>query len=248
MRHLFASILILAACLLPLTDALGQELTGTVIDEETREVVPITHVINKRTLKGTLTNDNGHFSISLAWGDTIVFSNIAYQYLFFIYNDSATSLEDVVVELKEQNYLLSEASIFSYKLTSNKNKEIELMDPLIPDNEELEDGRIMRAGVQNPAEFLYNLFGSKPRQLRMLAQLRAEDAYRLKLEESNNREKVTELTGLSREELEAFMFYCKFAPVYMSTMNDYQFLISVKTCFEQYVKERELEQFLEQFD
>ena len=226
----------------------AQELSGIVIDEKTQEVVPGTHVINKRTFKGTLTDETGRFSISLEWGDTIVFSNIAYQYLYFIYNDSSTALTDAVAELKEQNYLLSEVSIFSYKLTSNKDKEIVLKEPLLPGNEELGDGRIMQAGVQNPAEFLYNLFGSKPRQLRALAQLQAEDAYRRKLEESNNREIVVDLTGLSQEELEAFMFYCKFAPVYMNTLNDYQFLMSVKRCFQQYVKERELEEFLEQFD
>ena len=248
MRQYVLVKLFLIGCLILMHEVRAQELHGIVIDEDTREVVPGTHVINKRTLKGTLTNDNGSFTIGLQWGDTIVFSNIAYQYFFFIYNDSSTSLVDVLVELKEQNYLLNEASIFSYKLTSNKNKEIVLEDPLIPDNEELDDGQIMRAGISNPAEFLYNLFGSKPRQLRALALLKAEDAYRLKLEESDNRQKVTELTGLSREELEAFMFYCKFAPVYMSTLNDYQFLISVKLCFQQYVKERELEDFLQQFD
>ncbi len=238
MRQSLIILLIATGYFLPSNSIRAQVLSGTVIDEKTREVIPVTHVINKRTLKGTLTNDNGHFSISLTWGDTIVFSNIVYQYFFFIYNDSTTLLEEVMVEMKEQNYLLDDASIFSYKLTSNKNKAIELHQPLIPDNEELDDGKIMRAGVQNPAEFLYNLFGSKPRQLRILAQLKAEDAYRLKLEESNNRQKVIELTGLSKDELEAFMFYFKFAPVYMSTMNDYQFLISVKQCFEQYVKER----------
>lgn len=226
----------------------GQELSGIVVDEKSRETVPGTHVINKRTYKGTLTDENGKFEIQLEWGDTIVFSNIAYQYFYFIYNDSTTALKNVLVELKEQNYLLSEVSIFSYKLTSNKDKEIILKEPLIPPSEELSDGRIMDAGVQNPAEFLYNLFGSKPRQLRLLAQLKAEEAYRLKLEESNNRQKVVELTGLSQAELEAFMFYCKFAPVYMSTLNDYEFLISVKRCFRQYVKERELEEFLQQFD
>lgn len=248
MRHFLWMTLVLMSLIFPGGNLQAQELSGIVIDEKTQEVVPGTHVINKRTFKGTLTDETGRFSISLEWGDTIVFSNIAYQYLYFIYNDSSTALTDAVAELKEQNYLLSEVSIFSYKLTSNKDKEIVLKDPLIPGNEELGDGRIVRAGVQNPAEFLYNLFGSKPRQLRALAQLQAEDAYRRKLEESNNREIVVELTGLSQEELEAFMFYCKFAPVYMNTLNDYQFLLSVKRCFEQYVKERELEEFLEQFD
>lgn len=226
----------------------GQTLNGVVIDAKSKEVVPGTHVINKRTLKGTMTNANGSFTISLVWGDTIVFSNIAYQYFYFIYNDSSSVLKDALVELKEQNYLLHEVSIFSYKLTSNKNREIKLKEPSLPRSEELDDGRIVRASIANPAEYLYNLFGSKPRQLRMLAQLRAEEAYRDKLEESNNRESVIHLTGLSQEELEAFMFYCKFAAVQMSTMNDYEFLISVQYCFREYVKERELEEFLEQFD
>lgn len=248
MRQFFAYSSLLWLCLTFSGNLSAQELSGIVIDEQTRKVVPNTHVINKRTLKGTLTNDGGSFTISLSWGDTIVFSNIAYQYFYFIYQDSATELTDAMVEMKEQNYLLSEVSIFSYELTTNKDKEIVLNDPLIPSGEDLDDGTIIRAGIQNPAEFLYNLFGSKPRQLRILAQLKAEDAYRLKLEESNNRKGVVELTGLSQEELEAFMFYCKFAPVYMNTMNDYQFLISVKHCFQEYVKERELEEFLEQFD
>lgn len=248
MRQFFGHTLLLWLCFVFSGTLTGQELSGIVIDGKAKKVVPNTHVINKSTLKGTLTNENGRFSIKLTWGDTIVFSNIAYQYFYFIYQDSASELTDVLVELKEQNYLLSEVSIFSYELTTNKDREIVLSKPLLPSSQDLSDGTIQRAGVQNPAEFLYNLFGSKPRQLKMLAQLKAEDAYRLKLDESNNRSRVVELTGLSQEELEAFMFYCKFASVYMSTMNDYQFLISVKYCFQEYVKERELEEFLEQFD
>ena len=226
----------------------AQSLTGVVVDKKTGELLPNTHVVNKRSLKGSLTDEEGRFKIKLQWGDTIVFSNIAYQYFYFIYNDSSTVLEDALVELQEQNYLLNEVSIFSYKLTSNKDREIVLKEPSLPRNEDLKDGRIINATPANPAEFLYNLFGSKPRQLRMLAQLKAEDAYREKLEESNNRQSVVQLTGLSREELEAFMFYCKFSPVNMRSMNDYEFLLSVQHCFREYVRERELENFLQQFD
>lgn len=225
-----------------------QTLSGWAIDKENKETVPGVHVINKRTLKGTLTDDLGYFSISLDWGDTIVFSNIAYKYFYFGYTDSSTALTDVVIKMEEQNYLLSEVSVFSYKLTSNEDKEVVLKEPLYPKSEDLGDGRIIEAGPSSPAEFLYNLFASKPRQLRILAQLKREDAYRKKLEESNNRESVVELTGLSREELEAFMFYCKYIPVQMRTLNDYQFLRSVQRCYYEYVKEQELEDFLEQFD
>lgn len=227
---------------------MAQKLEGQVVDEKTRKVIEGVHVVNKRTLKGTITNAAGHFEISLEKGDTIVFSNIAYQYLYFIYKDSSTALRNVVVELKEQNYLLEEASIFSYKLSSNQPEEIVLQKPATPTNDELREERIMNAGINNPAEYLYNLFGSKPRQLRELARLKRLEKYRSKLEQSNNRHSVVVLTGLSRDDLEAFMFYCKFAPVRMETLNDYEFLLSVQHCFEMYVKDREMEEFLQQWD
>ena len=226
----------------------AQQLSGVVIDENTNEVLPGTHVINKRTLKGTLTSEAGTFTLSISWGDTVVFSNIAYQYFYFIYSDSSTALNDVVIELKEQNYLLGDVSIFSYKLTTNKDREMEIKPPKMPSNEKLGDGKILNAGPGQPAEYLYNLFGSKPRQLRMLAQLKAEDYYREVLEQNSNRQNVEKITGLTKENLEAFMFYCKYSSARMRTMNDYDFLVSVQRCYKLYVEERELENFLEQFD
>lgn|GEM_PF-97216 len=225
-----------------------QFVDGWVLDEKTEETVPGVHVINKSTLKGTTTDANGYFSLKLTLGDTIIFSNIAYKYFYFIYSDSTVALEEVVIKMEEQNYLLDEVSVFSYTLTTNKPQEMPLRKPAIPSNSEIRDPELMDAGVDNPAEYLYNLFGSKPKQLRRLAQLKAEDAYRDKLEESNNRSAVVRLTGLSQEELEAFMFYCKFARVNMYSLNDYEFLLSVQACYRQYVKERELEGFLDQFN
>ena len=238
----FSLFLIFSFC------AQAQELSGWVVDSEDSTTIPFVHVINKSTLKGTVTDDNGYFKLKISFGDTVVFSNISYQYFYFVYRDSSSALRDVIIEMKEQNYLLHEVSIFSYRLTSNEDKPMKLEKPLLPSMEETSDGRIIRAGPSNPAEFLYNLFGSKPRQLRMLAKLKAEDAYRQKLKENNNRESVVTLTGLSRQELEAFMFYCKYSRVRMKTMNDYEFLRSVQSCYAQYVKERELEDFLQQFD
>lgn len=225
-----------------------QYIDGWVLDGKTKETVPGVHVINKSTLKGTTTDGDGYFSLKLERGDTIIFSNIAYKYFYFIYSDSTVVLNEVVIKMEEQNYLLDEVSVFSYTLTTNKPKEMPLRKPSIPSNDQIRDPELIAAGINNPAEFLYNLFGSKPKQLRKLAELKAEDAYRDKLEESNNRTAVVRLTGLSQKELEAFMFYCKFALVNMNILNDYEFLLSVQACYRQYVKERELDDFLDQFD
>lgn len=243
---------ILLACLSLFTSgAWAQEneiLNGWVLDGKVKETVPGVHVINTRTLNGTVSDADGFFEIELQKGDSILFSNIAFKYLYFVYRDS-TVLEEVVIEMEEQNYLLDEVSVFSYELTTNKPRAIELRKPAVKSNDEIRPRTYVKANsLQNPAEYLYNLFGSKPRQLRKLAELEAEDAYRRKLEESNNRNAVVSLTGLDREELEAFMFYCKYVPINMNRLNDYEFLLAVKACFYRYMKDRELEGFLDQFD
>lgn len=241
-------LILLALPFFAQNDSLEKTLDGWVLDGNSKETVPGVHVINKRSLQGTITDENGYFEIELQKGDSIIFSNIAYKYFYFIYENDSINLSEVIVAMEEQNYLLAEVSVFSYELTTNKPKEIRLKKPNIPANREIKDPEIIKAGIDNPAEYLYNLFGSKPKQLRKLAQLKAEDAYREKLEESNNRSAVMRMTGLSRQELEAFMFYCKYVPVNMNQLNDYEFLISVQACFRRYMKDRELEGFLEQFD
>ncbi len=228
--------------------SLAQSLSGYLVDTETNEFIPATHVINTRTYKGTLTNGNGAFSIELQWGDTIVFSNIAYRYFYFVYQDSSSALTDVIIEMEEQNYLLNEVGVYSYQLTTNEEKQIQIMKPSVPGNNQIKDEEIIKASALNPVDLLYNLFGSKPQELMELARLKEEDAYRHKLHENNNRKSVVSLTGLSYEELEAFMFYCKYSPVRMHSLNDYQFLLSVQRCYKQYVKEKEMEDFLNQFD
>ncbi len=232
---------------IPLSGQATETLNGWVLDGKSQETVPGVHVINKRTLKGTVSDQDGYFELELIKGDSILFSNIAFKYLYFVYRDS-TVLEDVVIQMEEQNYLLDEVSVFSYTLSTNKPRAMVLKKPAIKSNNEIRDRQPLEATLANPAEYLYNLFGSKPRQLRKLAQLKAEDAYREKLEESNNRESVIKLTGLRRDELEAFMFYCKYVPVGMNRLNDYEFLLAVQACFKRYMKDRELEGFLEQFD
>jgi hypothetical protein len=231
------------------TSAVAQKkLSGWVVDSLKKETIPAAHVVNKTTYKGTITDGDGFFSIKIKVGDTVVISNLGYQYYYFIYRDSTAALSDVVVKMVEENYLLSEVNVTSYKLTTNKPKAIPLKKPRIPANQELRSDLSMLASDLEAGGMIYAMFSSKAEQLAKLRQLQIEDSYRKKLERSNNRQSVIKLTGLSVNELEQFMFYCKFSAVNMHSLNDYDFLRNVQACFRSYVKEKELEGFLEQFD
>src|SRR3954465_11899111 len=74
-RH---STLFLLLFLLPLLTAQAQKLNITGKVTEGKEVIPGVSVRVKGTNQGTLTNNEGKFTLSAAIGDTLIFNHISY--------------------------------------------------------------------------------------------------------------------------------------------------------------------------
>ena len=219
---------------------------GTVVTKDSAIAVPNTHVINKRSYAGTITNGIGEFMIPVLKGDTLVFSNVGFQ--FYYHAITGTEGDNLLIKLVTRNYLLDEVSVNAYKLTSNDPKPMAVGEPMIPKSENLSQPEPLAPTLANPVDYLYYLFSRKPKQLEKLRQLYAADAYKRKLREGNNREILVQITGLPREELEAFMFYCKYSDTYIRTVNDYDFLLSLLLCYDQYEKEKALNKLLDEQD
>jgi hypothetical protein len=215
---------------------------GTVVDQDSANLIPNTHVINKRTFSGTITNGIGEYMIPARIGDTLVFSNVSFQ--FYYHTVTGKEPENLVIKMKTRNYLLDEVSVTAYKLTSNDPKPMPIGTPMIPKTEDLRQPEPLAPTIANPVDYLYYLFSRRAKQLERLRTLQMEDYYRQKLREGNNREILVMLTGLPREELEAFMFYCKYSDTYINTLNDYEFLISLLNCYEQYERDKTVEKLL----
>lgn len=219
---------------------------GTVYTQDSVKRLPNTHVINKRTYAGTITNGIGEFRMGARVGDTLVFSNVSYS--FYYHTVTGKEGDNLIIKMKMRNFLLDEVSVTAYKLTSNDPKTMPIGKPMIPKNEDIRTPESLAPTLGNPVDYLYYLFSRRPKQLEKLRQLQAEDYYRRKLTEGNNRQILVELTGLPREELEAFMFYCKYADTYINTLNDYDFLISLLKCYDQYIRDQEVNQLLDEQD
>ncbi len=76
MLHRLVVILVLVTAVCSGTFA--QKVSGSVKDESTREPVPFANVWLKGTLQGTMTDTNGHFSISSPKNDTLCVSSVGY--------------------------------------------------------------------------------------------------------------------------------------------------------------------------
>lgn len=233
---------------MPALAALGQGepavLYGRVVSQDSIKALPNTHVINKRSYTGTITNGLGDFRIEGRVGDTIVFSNVSYQ--FHYHTITGEENFNLTIAMKVRNYLIDEVSVDAYRLTSNDPKPMAVGKPMIPRNEDIKTPVPVTPTLANPVDYLYYLFARRPKQFEKLRELYAEDAYRDKLREGNNREIVVMLTGIDREELEAFMFYCKYSGTSINLMNDYEYVMSLLRCYDQYERERAVREILDQ--
>ena len=88
--------------------------------------------------------------------------------------------------------------------------------------------------IFNPVDFLYNLFGKNPRQLKKLKQMK-------KITESENfylqefdRETLVELLQIQRVDIDEILRNCNFSDSFIETANDLQILDAISGCYEEF--------------
>ena len=88
--------------------------------------------------------------------------------------------------------------------------------------------------IFNPADFLYNIFGKKPRELRKLRQMKEDDEIRNLLASRFDREMLTALLQIDRVDLDLLVSECNYSKDFIRTANDLQILDAISECYEEY--------------
>jgi hypothetical protein len=215
-------------------------LKGVIFDSDSLQPISAVHVVNKNQTIGTISNHRGAFAIDARVGDTIVFSNISFQY-YYHYVTWADTAKYLKILMITRDFMLDEVSIFTYELTTNAEKPIKMGSPMIPRSQDIPDPQPMEASFASPVDLIYSLFSKREKQLRALQELRKQDAFREKLNQGNNHSILLQVTGLTSEELEQVLFYCRYSQTYIRSATDYELLMSLLLCFEEYqsIKVRE---------
>jgi hypothetical protein len=93
--------------------------------------------------------------------------------------------------------------------------------------------RILQA-ISNPADFLYNIFGKKPKQLRKLKKARANNEIRDLLAVKYDRKTLVQLIQIDRVDLDEILRKCNFSDSFIKGANDLQILEAISNCYEEY--------------
>lgn len=247
MKYFLLLIIIFASCFQLI--AQDNSFKGSVENEITEVPMQSVHVINLTKVIGTITNRKGEFEIEAEINDTLYFSYVGYKPLKisvtgdmikfgnskFRLTGLAFALEEIVLrpyeltgylEIDVKNVPINSAARYSISGLPNSGYEAGNRNK----------GAISRAlgALFDPVDFLNNLFGKNPKQLKKLKQMRADDEIKNLLVSKFDREVLVQLLGIKRNDLEEIIRNCNYSDLFIKESNDLQILEAISSCYEEY--------------
>jgi hypothetical protein len=225
-----------------------QKVTGTIINDLNLFPISNANIINVNKVKGTVTNSRGYFEIEAAVNDTLHITLLGFQSLRVRVTNDWIKNGTAKIKLTEKAIALEEVVVRKYDLTGY----LEVDSKLIPEKENYrysisglpaayEAGasspnaftRVL-GSIFNPADMLYNFFGSKPRELKRLKSMKKDDTVRNLLESKFDREMIAVLLGVDKKEIAEILQRCNYSETFVQSANDLQILDAISECYEQY--------------
>ena len=225
-----------------------KDFTATAINAQTEYPLESVHVVNLNQVKGTITNQDGKFTIPAAVNDTLYFSYLGFKTQKVRVTNDMFRFGDTEIALTEPAYALEEVVVTPYQLTGYLEIDVKNLPvnnayqySISGLNTSYEAGNKSPSAVTkvlgailNPADLLRNLFGKKPRQMRKLRQIKEDDNIRDLLASKFDRETLTELLQLEKVDIEDILNNCNYSKSFIKTANDLQILDAISSCYEEY--------------
>lgn len=223
-------------------------LKGQIIHAESKRALSAAHILNLNTVQGTITNDKGFFQLPTRANDTILVSYLGYASIKLKVTNDLLKGNELLIALYEKPEEIREVVIRSTKLIGvlevdvkqvPKDRFTRIHINGLPQTYEVgkpkgKDYSSPIAALFQPVDFLYNLFGKKPKQLKKLQKLKKEDNLRKMLAGKFDREVMMEYLDMDRQELSELLTDCNYSEYFIKKASDLQMIEAVLDCYENY--------------
>ncbi|MFE3848624.1 carboxypeptidase-like regulatory domain-containing protein [Flavobacterium sp. ZS1P70] len=226
----------------------SQKVNGIIINNNTRQPLPNVNIININKVRGATTDSRGYFEIDVQPNDTLHFTILGYQSLRVRVTNDWIKNKSTKIQLTEKAIALEEVIIRPFNLTGY----LEVDSKLIPTKENYRYsisgltqgyeageyspnafGRVL-GSIFNPTDMLYNFFGKNPKELKKLKEMKKDDTVRNLLESKFDRETISVLLGVDKNELAEILQRCNYSEAFIQTANDLQIMDAISGCYEEY--------------
>ena len=222
---------------------------GKIVDASDDKPMENVNIVNLNQVFGTATNQEGAFEIQAKVNDTLHLSFLGYKSIKVrVTNDWVNFGNQTTIKLTELAFALEEVVINKLKLTGYLEidiKQIPIQKNVRYSISGLNSGyessprtpsmvtKVLGA-IFNPADFLHNVFGKKPREMRKLRKMKQQDEIRNILSSRFDREMLTALLKVDKIDLDLLISECNYSDDFIKTANDLQILDAISECYEEY--------------
>lgn len=225
-----------------------QRVSGYIYNDNSKEPIPNVNIINTNKVRGAMSDGKGYFEIDVQVNDTLHFSILGFQSLRIRVTNDWVKNKVTRIQLTEKAIALEEVVIAPFNLTGY----LEVDSKLIPTKENYRYsisgltqgyeageyspnafGKVL-GSIFNPADMLYNFFGKNGKELKKLKEMRKDDTVRNLLESKYDRETVSVLLGISKDEIPQILERCNYSEAFIQEANDLQIMDAISACYEQY--------------
>ncbi|WP_276167175.1 carboxypeptidase-like regulatory domain-containing protein [Zobellia alginiliquefaciens] len=225
-----------------------KEIKAIVVNAQTDAVMGDVHVINLNKVKGTITKEDGEFSILASVDDILYFSFLGFKSQKIRVTNDMFKFKDTKIALTELAYALEEVIVKPYQLTGYL--EIDVKNAPINNAYQYSISGLsvgyeggsknpsavtkVLGAILNPADLLRNLFGKQPNQMKKLRKIKEDDQIRDLLASKFDREVLTELLQIEKLDIQDILNNCNYSKSFIKTANDLQILDAISSCYEDF--------------
>jgi hypothetical protein len=226
----------------------SQRVNGIIINNNSKQPLSNVNIININKVRGATTDSRGYFEIDVQPNDTLHFTILGFQSLRVRVTNDWIKNKSTKIQLTEKAIALEEVVIRPFNLTGY----LEVDSKLIPTKENYRYsisgltqgyeageyspnafGRVL-GSIFNPTDMLYNFFGKNPKELKKLKEMKKDDTVRNLLESKFDRETISVLLGVDKNELAEILQRCNYSDAFIQTANDLQIMDAISGCYEEY--------------
>lgn len=226
----------------------GRIINGVVLNDADDTSLENVNIVNLNQVIGTSTDDKGNFKMRAAVNDTLFFSYLGFKSIRVRVTNDWMKYGEVKIKMTELGIALEEVVIRPIELTGY----VEVDAKIIPiyDNYRYriaglgvgyEGGKSQPGAVSkvlssifNPADFLYNVFGKRPKQMKKLRKMKEDDEIRNLLQSKFDRETLMAVLQLERDDINEILNHCSYSIDFIKSANDLQILDAISECYEEY--------------
>jgi hypothetical protein len=221
---------------------------GTVLNDANDKALENVNIVNLNSVVGATTDKKGLFQIRATVNDTLYFSYLGFKSIRVRVTNDWMKFGDIKIKMTELGIALEEVVLRPVQLTGY----VEVDAKIIPiydnyryrisglssgyEGGNTQPGAVTKvlSAIFNPADFLYNVFGNKPKQMRKLRKMKEDDAIRNLLQSKYDRETLMAVLQLERVDIDEILNKCSYSKDFITTANDLQILDAISECYEEY--------------